>query len=462
MTRTLRPGFALLLSSLLASALVGCNAESGATGSTGATTSTNPTGGKDDGFVSDNPDGSGAHNKGGGDAAAGTSTSTGTGENGAGGASQGGDAAANRAIAEADIVQVKDGKLYALSQYSGLSIIDISQKDHLKILGRWQSLGQPFEMYLRDGMVYAEFNSWGDYIYDDANQGWQWVTSSRIEALDVTNPADIKSVGSFKMPGILSDSRTVGDVLYAVTYEDGYCWNCKQTPNTTVTSLAVADPKKIHVVDQLTYTADDPNSYGWWKKSITVNQARMYVAGVEWNGQGEGHSTIQVVDISDPGGKLVQGAEVQAAGQIDSRWQMDEYQGVLRVVSQPGMWWQNGTPIVQTFSVKSSFDVQPLAHDEAAAARGAPGRALRRPARLRDHGRAEGPALHPRPQRPEEPEAGRLDRDAGLRLLHRAARRPALHDRLRPGEPGGLAQRVALRRLRHDAAEDARARELRR
>jgi hypothetical protein len=360
MTRTLRPGFALLLSSLLASALVGCNAESGATGSTGATTSTNPTGGKDDGFVSDNPDGSGAHNKGGGDAAAGTSTSTGTGENGAGGASQGGDAAANRAIAEADIVQVKDGKLYALSQYSGLSIIDISQKDHLKILGRWQSLGQPFEMYLRDGMVYAEFNSWGDYIYDDANQGWQWVTSSRIEALDVTNPADIKSVGSFKMPGILSDSRTVGDVLYAVTYEDGYCWNCKQTPNTTVTSLAVADPKKIHVVDQLTYTADDPNSYGWWKKSITVNQARMYVAGVEWNGQGEGHSTIQVVDISDPGGKLVQGAEVQAAGQIDSRWQMDEYQGVLRVVSQPGMWWQNGTPIVQTFSVKSSFDVQPL------------------------------------------------------------------------------------------------------
>ena len=356
MARTLRPGFAVLFS--LLGVLSGCSAESGATGGTTGSTTTAP-GGGDGGFVSDNPSGSAA--KGGANDSA-TGTSTGASE-GAGGASPGADdnAAANRAISEADIIQVDGGKLYALSQYSGLSVVDISQQDHLKVIGRWQSLGTPFEMYLRDGMVYAMFNSWGQYLYDAQADSYSWVSSSRIEALDVTNPADIKQVGSFDMPGMISDSRTVGGVLYAVTFEDGYCWNCKQKPNTTITSLAVADPKKIHVVDQLAYEAADQDSYGWWKKSIFVNESRMYVAGVEWNGQGEGHSNIQVIDISDPTGKLVQGASVQAAGQIESRWQMDENAGVLRVVSQPGVWWSNGTPVVQTFTVKSSSDVKPLA-----------------------------------------------------------------------------------------------------
>ncbi|MBK6696529.1 MAG: hypothetical protein IPG50_30710 [Myxococcales bacterium] len=38
---------------------------------------------------------------------------------------------------------------------------------------------------------------------------------------------------------------------------------------------------------------------------------------------------IQVVDISDAGGKLVKGADVAVAGQIQSRWQMDEHAGGL-------------------------------------------------------------------------------------------------------------------------------------
>ncbi len=352
MVRTLRPGFAVLFS-LLGAALGGCTAETGATGGTPGGT-TNP-GGDDSGFVSDNPSGSGA-----GKGSTGTSTD-GAGAGGASPGAEGGNAAAERAISEADIIQVDGGKLYALSQYSGLSVIDISQKDHLKILGRWQSLGVPFEMYLRDGMVYAMFTSWGQYLYDAKADSYSWVSSSRIEALDVTNPADIKQIGSYDMPGMISDSRTVGNVLYAVTFEDGYCWNCQQKPNTTVTSLAVGNPKDIHVVDQLSYTNADPNGYGWWKRSIAVNQQRMYVAGIEWDGQGEGHSTIQVVDISDPTGKLVQGATVEAAGQIESRWQMDEHAGVLRVISQPGVWWSNGTPIVQTFTVNSSSDVKALA-----------------------------------------------------------------------------------------------------
>jgi hypothetical protein len=342
----------------MTAALGGCTGTDAGTaggGSTGGSTTSTPSPGGSSDFVSDNPQGGAAGNaKGAADGAAAPAAGAGHDSN----SDQ--NAAANRAIAEADIIQVSGGTLYALSQYSGLSVIDISAKDHLKILGRWQSLGVPFEMYLRGNMVYAMFTSWGQYLYDANADAYQWVTTSRIEALDVSNPAAIQRVGTFDMPGEISDSRTVGDVLYAVTYEDGACWNCQPKPNTTITSLAVGDPKAIHVVDQLSYTNPDPYGYGWWRRSITVTPQRMYVAGIEWDGKGDGHSTIQVVDISDPGGKLVPGAAVQAAGQIESRWQMDETNGVLRVVSQPGIWWQNGTPVVQTFTVASSNDVKPL------------------------------------------------------------------------------------------------------
>jgi hypothetical protein len=86
----------------------------------------------------------------------------------------------------------------------------------------------------------------------------------------------------------------------------------------------------------------------------------MFIAGIEWDGSSQGHSTIQVVDISDNAGLLHKGAAVQAAGMIESRWQMDEYQGVLRVISQPGIW-ENGVPRVQTFQVNSSDSITPIA-----------------------------------------------------------------------------------------------------
>jgi hypothetical protein len=300
------------------------------------------------GFVSDNP--FGGQNPNGEDA---------SGSGGAGGSDSGGDPA--RAITEADIIQIDGTRLYALSRYGGLSIIDIGTKDKLTMLGRYRVSGMPFEMYLRGSTVYAMFSGWGSYQCNAAGDVCDWVESSHVEALDVTSPAHIQKLGSFELPGAVSDSRIVGDVLYAVTYEDGYCWNCQSQPNTTITSLDVHDAGNVGVVDQLTYATPDPNDYGWWRRSISVTADRMYVGGVDWSGSGQGHSTIQVVDISDPAGHLVEGAAVQVKGQIESRWQMDETGGVLRVISQPGMWNTAEPPVLQTFQVTSATQLTPLA-----------------------------------------------------------------------------------------------------
>lgn len=271
-------------------------------------------------------------------------------------------AEAQRTIEEADILKVDGDRLFALSRYGGLSIVDISNPDALKLLGRYRTDGIPFEMYVKNGTAYVMMNDWGHYVATEGSVYGRWVTSSEILALDVSNPAQIRLAGNYDVPGNISDSRVVGQALYLVTYEDGYCWSCtSQTQATVVTSFGIS-AGAIQKIDQLSYSGGQ--GYSWGQRSVSATNERMYIAGPSWswNGQGTPSSVIQVVDITDPTGHLVKGADVTVAGQITSRWQMDEYQGVLRVVSQSGNAWGNNSndPSVQTFQVQSAAQVTPM------------------------------------------------------------------------------------------------------
>ena len=269
-----------------------------------------------------------------------------------------------RAIVEADILHVDGDTLYALAEYGGLSVIDIGNADDLKMLGRYTIRANPFEMYVRSGVAYAMYSSFPHYERDPMTGIYRNVVTSRIVAIDVKNPAAMKEIGVFDLPGAISDSRMVGDVVYVVSYENGNCWGCMSNqPRTTVLSIAVGDPASLRRVEQLTFD-DQRNSAGWYRRSIHVNTERLYVSGMTYDGAwgaDTGHSTIQVVDISDPAGRLALGAAFAVSGQIENRWQMDEANGVLRVVSQSGSTWTNGPPpVVETFTVKSAASVTPL------------------------------------------------------------------------------------------------------
>lgn len=332
-------------------------------GATAMGCSSTPTDENAGGFISDSPFSGGGKgtDSAGGDSS--TGTGTGGGEASPNTPNAGGDGGAQKAIQEADIVQVDGNKLFALSQYGGLSVIDMTNPSNLSIIGHYPIQGIPFEMYLQNGIVYAMFSSFGQYECNADYSECSYIQSSHIEALNVQNPAAITQIGTFDVPGEISDSRIVGDVLYAVSYENGYCWNCADAPTTTVTSITLDNPADIHVVDSVGFDSPDPYGYGWGKRSVSVTQDRMYIAGIEWNGNSneDAQSTIQVVDITDPNGLLHVGAAVKASGMIESRWQMDEHQGVLRVISQPGFW-QNGVPHVQTFQVNSSDSLAPLGY----------------------------------------------------------------------------------------------------
>jgi hypothetical protein len=136
-----------------------------------------------------------------------------------------GDGAA-RAISEADVLQLEGDRLYALSRYNGLTIVDVSDPARLAVEGVYRAAAEPFEMYVEDGIVFAMFNGWYSYECDAVTGGCSWQTTSRMQALDTRNPADIRLMADEQVPGSISDSRRVGDVLYLATVESGYCWGC--------------------------------------------------------------------------------------------------------------------------------------------------------------------------------------------------------------------------------------------
>lgn len=319
----------------------------------------------DNGFESDDPSGETAESRrkkaGGGSSSAGGSadaSAAASSENGS--ADNGG---AERVVQEADIIKVDGNRLYALSQYGGLSIIDITNPDHMTLLGQKRTQGMPFEMYVDGGKAFIMMNDFGRWIRDSSSPYGKWIQMSEILTLDITNPATMNEVAHFDVPGSIADSRKVGDVAYVVTYENGSCWGCQERPATIVTSFKVGTT--ITKADQLVYGAKD-NTFPGWQRSVSATNERLYIAGRDWGWTGgteNAGSVIQVVDVTDPSGKLVRGADIQVAGAITSRWQMDEYQGVLRVVSQPGGGgWGNSSanPRVQTYTVTSSSLITPL------------------------------------------------------------------------------------------------------
>ena len=265
-----------------------------------------------------------------------------------------GDAA--RAISEADIIQVHGDLLFALSRYAGMTIVDLTDPGALSVLGQYRTSATPFEMYLEGDTAYVMFNGYYTYVHDEEAGATVWQSTARIQALDVSDPGDITVIADHAVPGNVSDSRKVGDILYLVTFQNGYCYRCDQTASTRVSSFDASSGDSFEPVDELRFD-DDNNSYG--ARSISVTQERMYVAGPSW-GRNDVGSTIQVVDISDPTGSLDLGDEVPVAGIIDNRWQMDEYDGYLRVISQSGGFRSQTPPTVETFEIESSDSITPV------------------------------------------------------------------------------------------------------
>lgn len=300
---------------------------------------------------------------------------------------------AARAISEADIIQIDGERLYAMSKSGSVSIVDISSRTSLSLLGQTRIPGEPFEMYRRGDLLVAMTNRAisplgvpyavttavaSTTAASNATASIDAGAGAAVVVLDVANPQDIRTVATSRVPGEMADSRVVGNVLYTATYENARCFECAQKPRTVVTSFDITRPNDLRRVDQVSFQSNAPEGFNapWgsaWKRSIFVTGERLYIGGhadIEPTMLSQGTSRegiIDVIDITDPNGKLAPGAHLTVAGALLSRWQIDERNGVLRVVSQKGAGRTAngiGFPEVATFTIASSQSFVPLGDTE--------------------------------------------------------------------------------------------------
>jgi hypothetical protein len=289
-----------------------------------------------------------------------------------------------RAIAEADIFQLNAGQLYAMSRSGTLSVVDVSTPGQLALLGQVTMPGQPFEMYREGDNLLAMSNGalnadGGEVALVQSDAGVSSASDpnsgAAVIVFDVHAPAAMKRVALLDIPGEIADSRVVGNVLYVASYENAQCFGCGSAPRTLVTSFDISNPAQIKQIDQVSFQSNAPDGYNlpWgtnWKRSIFVNSQRLYIGGhadidpSQLGTPGMKEGIIDVLDVTDPSGRLVLGQRLTVAGAILSRWQLDETNGVLRVISQLGAGRTgNGlaNPEVATFQVNSTQSFTALA-----------------------------------------------------------------------------------------------------
>lgn len=285
------------------------------------------------------------------------------------GDSYGDDPDVTREVEESDIVKLVGDTLYILNPYRGLIIVDLADIDGPEVLSTFPVLGNPVDMYVVDGMAYlmvcCDYGYWyryyshqGDDLWrgrETGNQrdrlqiggGYDYQIGSKLYIVDVEDTGSPRLLMEFPIEGFVTESRRVGDVIYYVS-------SCRSWYNeregtempdmTFITSINVADIRDISMIDR---TGFDGASV-----QIHASGRCLYVAEyvkdvVRWSQ--DGYTNITAVDISDPSGRVLPMDRFRVDGEVWDKYQMDEYQQTLRVVSH--LRWTEDVSKVTIFDV---------------------------------------------------------------------------------------------------------------
>jgi hypothetical protein len=239
-----------------------------------------------------------------------------------------------RLIVEGDVFKLDGTTLYVMHRYRGLLIFDLSAPDHIKLLGRLPFQAKPVEMYVRDGRAYAVVSDYFAYWQYDRDADPLGFHGSMVLVADVSNPASPYLMGKMGLQGEVSDTRMVGNVLYAVSKRNPEYWryNTADWKDTTwVKSIHVGDPANIYEVDGIEFAGTSTVAH--------VYHHAIFVAAHDPNAYltdpaHENETLVTYVDISDPAGRLKKRGSLYVPGYIQDKFKLDYHERTLRVLSQ--------------------------------------------------------------------------------------------------------------------------------
>lgn len=268
--------------------------------------------------------------------------------------SDGGD----RTVEEGDIYRVAQaGQLLNLNSFRGLQVIDFQNIDEPEIIGRFPVTGTPVEMYVVDNTVYLLLNNWEGYYGNRTDIRVERRYGGLILAVDISDPTQPREIARSFIDGWISTSRLTreGDnaALYVAANWTGE-WE-------TADGVSSWEPRTI--VKSFDLTGDtlvdrSVLDLGGYVTAVQATPQALLVARYDWSSS-EYRSAVSIIDISSVEGTMVEGDEVTVAGYVQNKFNMDLYNGVLRVVSTAA-WQSEQTNVVETFDASSFAELVPI------------------------------------------------------------------------------------------------------
>lgn len=263
-----------------------------------------------------------------------------------------------RTVEEGDIYRLLDGgRIVNLNAYRGLQVIDVSDVSDPRVIGRLPESGSPVELYVVGDRAIVLLNNWTGYYGSRADVTVSSAQGGLVLSVDLSDPTNPQIVDRDFIPGSIITSRLarLGDTvaLYVATSEYGYY----ETADGSSTWETRSFVKSFDVSggDIVSQTQLD---LGGYVMAIQATPEALMVARQNWN-EWDGRTSVALIDISDPNGAMVEGEEVVAAGYIDNKYNMDFYNGVLRIVSGAN-WGGTRTNTVETFDASDFSNLEPI------------------------------------------------------------------------------------------------------
>ncbi len=270
------------------------------------------------------------------------------------------DEASARTVEEGDIYRVLgDAKILNLNAYRGLQIIDFASVTQPEITGRYPVSGSPVELYVVGDRAFVLLNEWQGYygaredVVVESRQG------GLVLSVDISDRTQPRLIDQAYVEGYIQTSRlTQGEdsaALYvAATYygefadeAGGSVWQSR----TVVKSFDVSDG----TIEERTQL-----DLGGYVSDIQATTEALLVARYDWI-RFDDSSSVTIVDISNPDGTMIEGAEVLAQGYVQNKFNMNLYNGVLRIVSG-SRWSSSETNHLQTFEASDFSALTELDH----------------------------------------------------------------------------------------------------
>lgn len=267
-------------------------------------------------------------------------------------------------VQEADIIKTDGRHIYAVSgKWVFIVAADGGEMTLISKIERKEpenAQSQAMEIFVFDNTLAVIYSRYSlvksskdgrepamDYIYQES-------AATIVDLYDISDTSDVKLKETFTQSGYYMTSRMVADKLYLVTNHGIYFDIRQNKPETYVPSVYAGDEAALVSPEDIRIGSQNQNANYTVVSGLDVNEPKListkaligygnifyatsknlYIAGEKWiNEKNSSSVKTNITRLSLNDGVIETAAEGEVPGTLLNQFSMDEYEGMLRVVT---------------------------------------------------------------------------------------------------------------------------------